>query len=402
MTGARASGTGAGAPVGHHPVRGVFREFLRLGVIGFGGPSAHLALYRQRFVRELGWITELEFLDMLGAANLLPGPTSTEVALAIGQSRAGMRGLLAAGVGFIGPAALMVLAIAIGYERFGSAPAVGWLLYGIQPVVVAIVATAIVALAPAALRGPATWVICVGAVVAVLLGVDLLFVIVGGGAAALGWRAIDRLAAGRSATGFALLCLAGGRPALGGLGVAVAGAGAIGLPALFLLFLQIGLLSFGSGYVLVAFLQADLVHGLGLLSEQQLLDAVAVGQVTPGPVYTAATFIGYLLAGVPGAIVATIGIFLPAFVGVAVVHPFVPRLRASPVTAAALDGVNAASLGLMAAVTVQLARSTVNDVVTLALALGAFLVLLRRPRAAVPLMLVGGLVGVTVHAVGIV
>jgi chromate transporter len=386
----------------------VFREFLRMGLIGFGGPSAHLALFRQRFVRDLRWIDERAFLDAMGAANLLPGPTSTEVALAIGQARAGRLGLLAAGLGFIGPAAFMVLVLAIAYERFGTLAAVGWLLYGIQPVVVAIVGLAVAGLAPTALRGPVTWLIGGAATAALLVGVDPVAVLLVAAISGLliavgrGWRP----GSGGGALGIAMGAVPGkvaGAVGIGGIGgISGIGLGSIGLPALFLLFLKIGLLSFGSGYVLVAFLRTDLVQGLGLLSDRQLLDAVAVGQVTPGPVYTAATFVGYLLAGVPGAVVATIAIFLPAFIGVALVHPFVPRLRGSLVASAVLDGVNAASLGLMAAVTIQLARTTVVDAVTLALVVGSFLVLLRRPRAAVPLMVVGAAVGVLVHAGGLV
>lgn len=368
-----------------------------MGVIGFGGPSAHLALFRQRFVRDLGWIDDRDFLDALGAANLLPGPTSTEVALAIGQARAGRLGLLAAGLGFIGPAAFLVVVLATAYERFGTLDAVGWLLYGIQPVVVAIVALAVAGLAPTALRGPVTWLVGAAATVALLIGIDPVVVLLGGAAAGIagallrGWRPPSGAAS--------VLAVAAGVPGKSAAAIGIAG---FGLPALFLLFLKIGLLSFGSGYVLVAFLRADLVQGFGPLTDRQLLDAVAVGQVTPGPVYTAATFVGFLLAGVPGAVVATIAIFLPAFVGVALVHPFVPRLRASPLAAAVLDGVNVASLGLIAAVTVQLARTTVVDAVTLVLAGGSFLVLLRWPRIAVPLMLVGAGVGILVHAVGLV
>jgi len=182
--------------------------------------------------------------------------------------------------------------------------------------------------------------------------------------------------------------------------LAASTAGAMTLGALFVLFLKVGLLAFGSGYVLVAFLRQSLVQGAGILTDQQLLDAIAVGQVTPGPVYTTATFIGYLVAGIPGAIVATVAIFLPGFVGIALVHRFIARLRASPVTGSLLDAVNAASLGLMAAVTVQLFRATVNDPVTLTLSLGSFGLLLRWPRLSVPLMLAGGAVGVVVHATG--
>jgi chromate transporter len=381
----------------------VLREFARLGVVGFGGPSAHLALFRQRFVRELGWLDEQQFLDFLGMANLLPGPTSTEVALAIGQARAGGRGLLSAGLGFIGPAVVAVLLLAAGYQQFGSRPEIGWILYGVQPVVVAIVAVAVAGLAPAALRGPATLAIAVVAVVGTLLGVDPIVVV---GAAVVAGLA---LALGRRRMGHpSWLGAFAGLPGIdhgtsglpGGRGSAVAailgGLAATSLPGLFLLFLKIGLLSFGSGYVLLAFLRADLV-GPGLLSDRQLLDAVAIGQVTPGPVYTAGTFIGYLLGGVAGAAVATVGIFLPAFIGVGLTHRFVPRLRRSPLAGSFLDAINAASLGLIAAVTVQLAGATLVDAITIALAAGSLIVLLRWSRAAVPLLLCGGLIGVAVH-----
>ncbi|HEY8770684.1 MAG TPA: chromate transporter, partial [Thermoleophilaceae bacterium] len=256
---------------------------------------------------------------------------------------------------------------------------------------------AVAGLAPTALRDVWTWLIGVAATVALLLGADPVLVLLAGAAAGImaawlrGWRPRPGAAS--------LLVATAAAPGKAAAALGIAG---IGLPALFVLFLKIGLLSFGSGYVLIAFLRTDLVQGLGLLTDRQLLDAVAVGQVTPGPVYTAATFVGYLLAGVPGAVVATVAIFLPAFVGVALVHPFVPRLRASPIAGAVLDGVNAASLGLMAAVTIQLARTTVVDAVTLTLAAGSFLVLLRWPRAAVPLMLVGAAGGILVHAAGVV
>jgi chromate transporter len=371
--------------------------------VGFGGPSAHIALFRQRFVRELGWLDEQRFLDLLGTANLLPGPTSTEVALAIGQARSGLRGLLAAGLGFIGPAVVAVLLLAAGYQQFGSRPEIGWILYGVQPVVVAVVAVAVAGLAPAAVRGPATLVIAGAAAAGTLLGMDPILVI---GAALLCGLV---LALGRRrGTGVGWLTAVAALPVVGSGGGAkarlgellIGGLAATSLPGLFLLFLKIGVLSFGSGYVLLAFLRTDLV-GPGLLTDRQLIDAVAIGQVTPGPVYTAATFIGYLLGGVGGAAVATVGVFLPAFVGVALVHPFVPRLRGSVTAAGFLDAINAASLGLIAAVTVQLARATLVDAITVALALASLAVLVRLPRAAVPLIVGGGLVGLAVHAAGL-
>ena len=374
--------------------REVLREFLRLGILGFGGPSAHLALFRQRFVRDLQWLDEQAFLDLIGAANLLPGPTSTEVALGIGRRRAGIAGLLAAGLGFIGPAVLSVLLLAMGYERFGSRPEIGWVLYGIQPVVVAVVAVAVAGLAPTALRGPATLAIAAAAAAAILLGIDPLLVVAGAvvvGIALAGMRRSGEarrwLATLAPVTGLTPQRLAAGAVA------------ASSLPGLGLVFLKIGLLSFGSGYVLLAFLRTDLV-GPGLLTDHQLLDAVAVGQVTPGPVYTTATFVGYLLQGVPGALVATAAIFLPAFIGVALIHPLLGKVRTSPAAAAFLDAINAASLGLIAAVTVQLGHAALLDAVTVALALISLAVLLRWRQAAVPLLIGGGVVGFAVHALG--
>ncbi len=373
----------------------VLREFLRLGIVGFGGPTAHLALFRQRFVSELRWLDEQAFVDLIGAANLLPGPTSTEVALGIGRGRAGLAGLLAAGLGFIGPAALAVLALAMLYQQFGAQPAVGWILYGIQPVVVAIVAVAVAALAPSALKGPVTLAVAGLAAAAILLGADPLLVV--GGAVVIGLL----LAAGTRGRELPAWLRAVAMPIGSFAPVAGASLGGISLLGLFAVFLKIGLLSFGSGYVLLAFLRSDIV-GTGLLTDRQLLDAVAVGQVTPGPVYTTATFLGYLLAGVPGAIVATAAIFLPAFVGVAAIHPLLGHVRGSPAAGAFLDVINAASLGLIAAVTLQLARATLIDAVTLALAVGSLAVLAVRPRAMVPLLVLGGIVGFAVHAAHLV
>jgi chromate transporter len=380
--------------------REVLREFLRLGIVGFGGPSAHLALFRQRFVRELGWLDEQQFLDTLGAANLLPGPTSTEVALAIGRHRAGMRGLLAAAAGFILPAALMVLALAVVYQAIGDRPEVSWVLYGIQPVVVAVVAVAVAGLAPTALRGPATAAIALLAGGIMLFGFDPILAIVAGAICGVGLAAMRRqlqapkwlraVAIGPSFSGPARVIAA-----------AASGASTVTLATLFAAFLKVGLFAFGSGYVLIAFLRSDLVAS-GLMTDHQLLDAVAIGQVTPGPVYTTATFIGYLLAGVPGAVVSTVAIFLPGLVAIALVQPYVPRLRSSPLAGSFLDAVNATALGVIAAVTLQLARSVLVDPLTVALAVAALAVLLVRSGSAVVLLLAGGIAGYAVHAMHLV
>lgn len=385
----------AASPDGDRSLRSLAKLFLRLGLTAFGGPAAHIALFRHEVVERRRWLSDQGFLDMLGTASVLPGPTSTEVAIAIGQARAGWRGMLVSGGLFMIPSTLIVLLLAVVYQRLGSVPPVDWILYGIQPVVIGVVAHALLALAPSAVRDLATAIVAAGTVAFTLLGWDPLLVLAGGAAALLLMRGLA-LAAGRGVAG----AVAGMTP-LGHAAHApeLAVAGAVGLGALFVTFLKIGLLVFGSGYVLIAFLRADFVEP-GLLTDRQLLDAVAIGQVTPGPVFSAATFIGYLLAGVPGAVVATVAVFAPSFLLVGLVHPLVPRMRSSPALSALLDGVNAAALGLMAAVTVELGRSAIVDVVTAAIALASLVVLLRWRLNPVWLLAVGGLAGVALGVSG--
>jgi chromate transporter len=385
----------AASPDGDRSLRSLAKLFLRLGLTAFGGPAAHIALFRHEVVERRRWLSDQGFLDMLGTASVLPGPTSTEVAIAIGQARAGWRGMLVSGGLFMIPSTLIVLLLAVVYQRLGSVPPVDWILYGIQPVVIGVVAHALLALAPSAVRDLATAIVAAGTVAFTLLGWDPLLVLAGGAAALLLMRGLA-LAAGRGVAG----AVAGMTP-LGHAAHApeLAVAGAVGLGALFVTFLKIGLLVFGSGYVLIAFLRADFVEP-GLLTDRQLLDAVAIGQVTPGPVFSAATFIGYLLAGVPGAVVATVAVFAPSFLLVGLVHPLVPRMRSSPALSALLDGVNAAALGLMAAVTVELGRSAIVDVVTAAITLASLVVLLRWRLNPVWLLAVGGLAGVALGVSG--
>jgi chromate transporter len=379
------------------------RLFLKLGTIGFGGPAAHIALMEDEVVRRRGWLTREAFLDYVGATNLIPGPNSTELAIEVGRDRAGWPGLLVAGASFIVPAALIVGVIAWGYVRYGQLPAMLALLAGVKPVVIAIVVQALWRLARTAIKTVWLAALAVGVIVAVVAGVHELL-------ALLGAAVVATLGALRK-RGDATRALGAGLP-LGGawpraaptvstatsaLGMAAI-APAVSLWPLFGIFLKIGSVLFGSGYVLLAFLRADFVQRLGWLTERQLLDAVAVGQVTPGPVFTTATFIGYVLGAVPGAIVATVGIFLPAFVFVALSGPLVPRLRKSPVAGAALDGVNAASFALMALVTWQLGRAAIVDVPTALLALGAGVLLAAWRINAAWLILGGGIVGVMLAA----
>ena len=356
--------------------------FLKLGTIAFGGPAAHLAMMEEEFVHRRKWITEEQFLDRLATANLIPGPSSTEVAIFIGHLKRGWRGLIVAGVCFIVPAALIVSAIACAYVRFGSLPRAQGVLYAIKPVVVAIVIQALGRLSRTAVRTPLLAVIAVFAAGITLLGVSPVLVLVLAGAlsaAALGMK--GRLLGASVFSWPKLFASTTVRATLSCAAIltATAVAAPIGLLRLFLSFLKIGSVVFGSGYVLLAFLQSEFVEHSHWLTYPQLLDAVAVGQFTPGPVFTTATFIGYVVAGWKGAIVATLGIFLPGFVLVALSGPMIPRLRQSPVFAAALDGVVAGSLALMAVVTWQLGKASVVDWTTLAI-LGAALIALLRFR----------------------
>lgn len=379
-------------------LREVIGLFLRLGFTAFGGPAAHIALMREEVVRRRKWVTDERFVDLMGVANLIPGPTSTEVAIYLGYVRAGWQGLIVAGVCFIGPAMLIVLALAWLYVTYGALPQVGWLFYGIQPIVIAIVAQAIWNLRRAILKD-GVWPVAllVGIVALYIAGVNVLVLLVGGAliSAAVFWfTSLRKRPSQVNVTGL-LPLLTNGHPILHGLTVASAGvAAAVSLPALFLTFLKFGAIIYGSGYVLLAFLKADLVQNLHWLTDQQLLQAIAIGQVTPGPVFTTATFIGYVVAGIPGAIVATVGIFAPSFALIALVHPIAARLRQFALTAALLDGVNVAALGLMAGVLIQLGQAALIDPVTWALALVALGLLVRFKINATWLIALGALVGI--------
>lgn len=360
--------------------------FLRLGTTAFGGPAAHIAMMEDEVVRRRKWMTRDEFLDLLGAANLIPGPNSTELAIHIGHRQAGWPGLLVAGSSFILPAMLIVMSFAWAYVRYGSLPQVAGILYGVKPVIIAIVLQALWSLARTAIKTKFLAVVGLVAVILTVLRIHELLVLFGAGLAAVLARTIVRrskdLKSLVSAPALAMLFQAGG-----------GGAAAFGLWPLFLFFLKVGAILYGSGYVLLAFIRADLVERWHWLTETQLLDAIAVGQVTPGPVFTTATFIGYVLGGPRAAVVATLGIFLPAFFFVAVSGPLVPRIRRSALAGAFLDGVNVAALALMLVVTYQLGRAAVVDLVTLALALISAFILFRWRINSAWLILAGAIVG---------
>ena len=376
--------------------------FLRLGLTAFGGPAAHIAIMEDEVVRRRRWITQEKFLDLLGAVNLIPGPNSTEMAIYLGYLRAGWLGLVLGGVCFILPAMLMVMGIAWAYVRYGGLPQFEALLYGVKPVVIAVILQALWGLGRKAVKTKVLAVIGLLAVAAAgYFAVDALAVIVVGGVVAGLVRGWTRERAKRFKPILVMLVIAGGILAFSYFAARLGNTTEVqaGLQPLFLYFLKIGSVLYGSGYVLFAFLQSDLVARWHWLTSAQLLDATAVGQVTPGPLFTTATFIGYVLGGVPGAIVATVGIFLPSFVLIAISGPLIPRLRRSPIAGAFLDGVNVASLALMAVVTWQLGRAAIFDVTTVLLAILSAILLMRFRINSAWLVLGGAAVGMIVQMV---
>ncbi|HLK56611.1 MAG TPA: chromate efflux transporter [Chthonomonadaceae bacterium] len=371
--------------------------FLRLGFTAFGGPAAHIAMMQQEVVEKREWLTKEEFLDLLGASNLIPGPSSTELAIHIGFRQARWMGLLLAGTCFILPAFLLVMGIAWAYVRFGHLPQAAGVLYGVKPVVIAIVVQALWNLGRTALKSRFLAGVGIVATGVAFGGISPLLVLFGAGALVGGAHWIRSKEKEGSAPLFGLLCLIAALVALPLLlGRYVGNTPTVTPASLFWVFLKFGSIVYGSGYVLLAFIRADLVARLHWLTSAQLLDAIAVGQVTPGPVFTTATFIGFLLGGPTGAVVATLGMFLPAFLFVALSGPLVTGLRKSPLAGAFLDGVNAAALALMAVVSWELGRAALVDVVTVALALLSALLLFRFRINSLWLVLLGTVVGLAV------
>lgn len=370
-------------------LREVARVSLKLGCLAFGGPAAHIALLREEVVVRRRWLSEQEFLDLLGVTNLIPGPNSTEMVLHCGYRRAGWPGFLLSGTLFIVPAATLVLLLAWMYSRWGALPEATWLLSGLQPVLLAVIGQAIWSLSRIAVRQVSHFVLSLATFVLYLAGVHELLLLAGAALISLMLEAVRRRT-------FPLFGLApfGTLPFVASPETAVP----ISLTHLFFTFLKIGSVLYGSGYVLFAFLRRDFVERLGWLSDHQLLDAMAVGQITPGPVFTTATFVGYLVAGLPGALLATVAIFLPAFVFVAAIRPLAPQLRRSPWLSSLLDGLNVAAVALMAGVLWQLARIAVGDLLTAVLALSAWLALVRFRVNPAWLLIVGGSIGFLRHS----
>jgi chromate transporter len=382
------------------------RLFLRLGCTAFGGPAAHIAMMKEEVVTRRRWLTEAEFLDLLGATNLIPGPNSTEMAIHLGLRQGGWRGLLLAGCCFILPAVLIVSACAWAYVRFGALPAITGLLYGVKPVIIAVVVQAIWGLVKPAMKTHFLMGLGVAALGLSLLGMDEVVLLFGAGVLAglVRWAMPPAGMLRPAVVGVLGLVLVAAVMVLLPTALthiwSVSSSGAdtghgvpFGLAPLCLFFLKVGSVLYGSGYVLLAFLRDGLVTQWHWLTEAQLLDATAVGQVTPGPVFTTATFIGYILGGPWAALVATLGIFLPAFVFVAVSGPLVPRLRRSLLAGAFLDGVNVAALALMMAVTWQLGRAALVDAVTAGLAAVSAIMLVRYRVNSAWLMLAAAVLG---------
>jgi len=367
--------------------------FLRLGTTAFGGPAAHIAIMEDEVVRRRHWLSREKFLDLLGATNLIPGPNSTEMAIHIGYQEGGWPGLLVAGTCFILPAAVIVGALAWGYVKFGKLPEVAGVLYGVKPVIIVIVLQALSALSKTAIKSKLLIVVGACCVVLSFFRFNELWILVAAGATGVLVQVIGRMRRTHkslisSITLGSILQMS-----------ASASASPLGLMPIFLFFLKVGSVLFGSGYVLLAFLRGDLVERWHWLTNSQLLDAIAVGQITPGPVFTTATFIGYVLAGTSGAVVATVGIFLPAFVFVAISGPLIPRIRQSQAASAFLDAVNVASLALMLFVTYELGRSALTDISTIILALVSALLLFRFRVNSTWLILLGAIVGLVLSLV---
>ena len=371
--------------------RDIAGVFFRLGVTGFGGPAAHIALMRDEFVRRRQWMKDDEFLEMVGIANLIPGPNSTELAMHIGSRQAGRKGLVVAGVCFIAPAVVIVGFLAWLYAEYGTNPTVVDVRYGVLPVIIAIVAHALTGLGRSSLVSLHNVVIAVGAFIAYVLDVHELIILFVAGVIAIGWSYLENIRRGRNDRaslflGLALLPF-----------IASGTEKDASLWRLFLVFLQIGAVLYGSGYVLLAFLENQLVNELGWLTNEQLLDAVAVGQVTPGPLFSTATFIGWQVAGVWGSVVATVGIFLPSFVFVSLLVVIIPWVRRHNSAQLFINGVTIASLGLMGGVLVQLVDTALVDALTIAIAVVSLVVLLASKINTTWLVGVGVVVGVLHH-----
>ncbi len=372
------------------------RLFLKLGIIAFGGPAAHIAMMEDEVVTRREWLTRQHFLDLVGATNLIPGPNSTEMTMHVGYEQAGWRGLFTAGACFILPAVLITGFFGWLYVEYGTLPEVEPFLYGIKPAVIAVILGAVWKLGKSAVKGWRFAVMGVVVAAATLAGLGEIWALLAGGLLGTLWLRATGYDSSRTAGRFIPILFLQQARDTAGVAAAAGAAGAaagVSLWKLFLFFLKVGAVLYGSGYVLVAFLEGGLVQDYGWLTQAQLLDAVAIGQFTPGPVLSTSTFIGYIVEGVPGAVVATLGIFLPSFFFVLILNPLIPRMRESVWISAFLDAVNVAAVALMVAVTIELGVSTLVSWPTWVIAGLAAVLALRFKTNAAWLVLGGGLLG---------
>jgi chromate transporter len=379
----------------------LIKLFLKLGTVAFGGPAAHIAMMEEEVVNRREWVTREHFLDLIGATNLIPGPNSTEMAIHIGYIRGGLSGLIAAGLSFILPAVIITGILAWVYVRFGTIPQVIPFLFGIKPTVISVILVAVVRLGKTAAKNMQLTIIGIAVATVSLLGMNEIIALLSGGIAGIILHGI-RISKNKKISCWIIPILSqlwsifenrDTKAAIAASAAGTTGIVSVSLWKLGLFFLKVGSVLYGSGYVLVAFLEGGLVKDYGWLTEQQLLDAVAIGQFTPGPVLSTVTFIGYLVSGVPGAVISTIAIFLPSFVFVLILNPVIPHLRASKMMSAFLDAVNISAIGLMAAVTISLASTTLMDWRAIFIAVSAIIAGIRFKLNAAWLVLGGAFMG---------
>ena len=364
----------------------IAKVFLRLGILAFGGPAAHIAMMDEEIVQKKKWIDRTKFMDLIGATNLIPGPNSTELAIHLGYERGGVLGLFIAGICFIFPAMFIVLAFAVGYVRYGTIPNVEGILYGVKPVIIAIVFQALLRLGKSVIKGYLAVSVASIVIVGSFLGVSEIPLLLMAGTLVMAVKNRDQFSS-RTLMLYPLPFLTVTNAVL------LKNRIDMGLGRLFLTFLKIGSVLYGSGYVLLAFLESEFIRAFPVISEKQLLDAVAIGQLTPGPVFTTATFIGYLVLGIPGALVSTAGIFLPSFLLVWLLKPLIPKIRQSKWAGGLLDGVNIASLGLMTAVTVRLGMASLVDLLSVSLFALSLFILTKFKINSAWIIIAGGAIG---------
>lgn len=353
--------------------------FLKLGTIGFGGPAAHIAMMQEEVVKKRKWMDEQHFLDLIGATNLIPGPNSTEMAIHIGHERAGWKGLIVAGLCFILPAVIITSIFAVLYKDYGQLPQAQPFIYGIKPAIIAIILAAIYPLARKSLKTIELRIIAIISIVLCLVGINEIYVMFGAGFFSVALNAVRANKSNSLNSIFAFILLQ------------TTNTGFLNIKnlSLFLIFLKIGAILYGSGYVLFAFLDTELV-ATGIITRQQLIDAIAVGQFTPGPVFSSVTFIGYQINYFTGALIATIGIFLPSFLFVALLNPLVRKMRNSKLFSSFLDAVNVASVAIIVAICYQMGKDTITDWRTITIAVASLAAVFGLKKINSTLVVLGG------------